>query len=105
MAVWSRLPLVIATLMLSAQICHAVAIDQNTNVDDCVDPKGYSDCFRTQGDLFSQCVDECNTNDNEEGKELCIEECQINQLAANVGCYLQSCWNKVSQAWSSLFSS
>jgi hypothetical protein len=63
----------------------------------CVDPSGYTSCYTTSGYNFGTCAEFC-TKSYVAGTteyENCAAACQAVNWATNIGCWMQSCWNKV----------
>jgi hypothetical protein len=63
----------------------------------CVDPSGYTSCYTTSGYNFGTCAEFC-TKSYVVGTteyESCAAACLAVNWATNIGCWMQSCWNKI----------
>ncbi|KAJ7203066.1 hypothetical protein GGX14DRAFT_339209, partial [Mycena pura] len=60
----------------------------------CVDPQGIVDCYSNNVDVATSCA-HASDNDCADDLDTCLEGCANGQLAANIGCWLQHCWNQV----------
>ncbi|KAJ7904031.1 hypothetical protein B0H13DRAFT_1717272 [Mycena leptocephala] len=61
----------------------------------CVDPQGLVDCYSNNVDQATSCLDTANNSCSADLRNTCALGCANGQLAANVGCWLQHCWNQV----------
>lgn len=87
----------VAVLLLAS----AVADDSTPDSTGCVDPSGFEQCYKANSDALTTCVntvsDRCSGATDE-----CLAACGNVQNAANIGCWVQSCWNHVNlnfQQW------
>jgi hypothetical protein len=64
----------------------------------CVDPQGLVDCYSNNVDQATSCLGTANNSCSADLRNTCALGCANGQLAANVGCWLQHCWNQVSAA-------
>lgn len=66
----------------------------------CVDPTGFLECFKTQSDQAKTCLTNAENTcvgPHDDNIDSCAAGCTEHLLAANIGCWLQSCWNQASQ--------
>ncbi|KAJ7465100.1 hypothetical protein FB451DRAFT_1402819 [Mycena latifolia] len=61
----------------------------------CVDPQGLVDCYSSNVDQATSCVGVAQNSCSADEQNTCEVGCANGQLAANVGCWLQHCWNQV----------
>ncbi|KAJ7635810.1 hypothetical protein DFH06DRAFT_1100396 [Mycena polygramma] len=61
----------------------------------CVDPQGLVDCYSSNVDQATSCVASAKNTCSGDNLDVCEVGCANYQLAANVGCWLQHCWNQV----------
>ncbi|KAJ7362586.1 hypothetical protein DFH08DRAFT_841206 [Mycena albidolilacea] len=61
----------------------------------CVDPKGLLDCYSSNVDQATSCAGIVKNDCSVDEQSTCALGCANGQLAANVGCWLQHCWNRV----------
>ncbi|KAJ7111102.1 hypothetical protein C8R44DRAFT_633577 [Mycena epipterygia] len=61
----------------------------------CVDPQGLLDCYSSNVDQATSCAVTANNSCSGDDLNTCDVGCANFQLAANVGCWLQHCWNQV----------
>ena len=64
----------------------------------CVDPAGYLACYQKGITSATACaaVAEAQCGPFAGNIDICLQGCLAAQLASNIGCWLQSCWNEVS---------
>ena len=71
----------------------------NPQGDGCVDPKGFLSCYQKNIDAAVGCTKVCNSTATPPSLySNCIQGCDGFWLASNIGCWIQSCWNEVSDA-------
>ena len=87
-----RLFLLAQSLLWS--LVFADASNKNPNGDGCVDPKGFLQCYKDNEDQLTNCLDDAKKCPTDE-YSACVLGCGNAQLAANIGCWLTSCWNEV----------
>lgn len=77
---------------------HTVVAQTNYNPDGtgCVDPQGFVDCYSAQADQLTSCTETAKNTCSADEYQTCLLGCSGAQLAGNVGCWVQSCWNQVS---------
>jgi len=85
----------ISALSLLISFVTADARNWNPNGDGCVDSKGFLSCYQEAVDNAVGCVGTCNTTTTSDTYDDCLLGCGGYQLAANVGCWIESCWNEV----------
>lgn len=65
----------------------------------CVDPTGVETCVTDVDSLFYAMGSKCNETEATSGGQRteadCLRQLSLWQDAAYIGCYIQSCWNKV----------
>ncbi|KAJ7486264.1 hypothetical protein B0H11DRAFT_1625240, partial [Mycena galericulata] len=61
----------------------------------CVDPQGLVDCYSSNVDQATSCAATAKNSCSPDEQNTCAVGCANFQLAANVGCWLQHCWNQV----------
>lgn len=63
----------------------------------CVDTTGFLECFKAQESSFIDCGTFCNTAESLQNRNYndCIVGCGETRAAANIGCWIQSCWSQV----------
>lgn len=87
-----RIQLLSPSLFVS--LVSAFADNLNPKGTGCVDPSGYLQCYQDNIDAATKCVEDakatCGASVN-----TCLVACGNVQLAANLGCWLTSCWNQV----------
>lgn len=88
---------ILAQGLLLWSLASADASNLNPNGDGCVDPSGYLKCYSDNTDNLSTCMADAQKNCDGDSLTLCEEACGNVQLAANIGCWLTSCWNEVHQ--------
>jgi hypothetical protein len=78
-------------------LAYADASNLNPNGQGCVDPSGYLQCYQQNADQLTTCLDEAEKTctGSTEALQNCELACGDVQLAANIGCWLTSCWNEV----------
>lgn len=97
---FSKLDLSLLAAVILASAPTSVLCDTrnwNPTGQGCVDPKGFLSCYDTRSSNAVSCVSFCDS-DTVKGTgayEDCILGCGGAQLAGNVGCWIQSCWNQV----------
>lgn len=98
---YDRLTLMSALLgcfvLIQIPLSHADASNLNPKGEGCVDPDGYLDCYAAQEKQASFCVNTVNKTCDAQQVNNCISSCYGAQLAGNIGCWIQSCWNRVCQ--------
>jgi len=69
----------------------------NPTGEGCVDPKRFLSCFEEAVTDTTSCASGCEARDAKETKAYqdCLLACSGFQLASNVGCWIESCWNQV----------
>lgn len=68
----------------------------------CADPKGYLSCYEQNAQDAAQCADRAPSTcpPDKDSQDACLASCGYRQLAANLACWLTSCWNMVRiQMW------
>jgi hypothetical protein len=61
----------------------------------CVDPDGLLNCYSSNVDTYNSCVNGTPDTCAQDGLDPCFEDCANFQLAANIACWIGSCWNQV----------
>lgn len=67
----------------------------NPNGDGCVDPSGYLQCYENNVNTLTTCMTDAKNDCEGDVYTTCVLACGNAQLAANIGCWLTSCWNEV----------
>jgi hypothetical protein len=69
----------------------------NPSGEGCVDQSGFLSCYKSQAVAAVDCENFCvtSTKKGSEEAESCSRGCGGHWLAANIGCWIQSCWNEV----------
>ena len=87
---------ILVDLLSVLGLVQASTLNLDPTGQGCVDPKGFLDCYQAQEDQAVTCVatakKTCTSSDQELGE--CVVGCAGAQLAGNIGCWLQSCWNQ-----------
>jgi hypothetical protein len=65
------------------------------SADQCIDPQGFVDCYAQQEAQHTSCVNEPACLQSGDVMGNCIRGCKGGQLTRNLGCWIQSCWNRV----------
>ncbi|KAJ5288999.1 hypothetical protein N7478_002029 [Penicillium angulare] len=73
----------------------ADASNLNSKGDGCVDPSGYLKCYEDNINTLATCMDDAKKTCLDDEYSICVLACGNVQLAANIGCWLTSCWNEV----------
>lgn len=61
----------------------------------CVDPAGFNACFKKNTETFVDCGDVYCRGQTSQNYNDCLRNCKGTQGTANIGCWIQSCWNQV----------
>ena len=82
---------------LFASLVYSQATNLNPGGAGCVDPSGYTSCYATSATNFGNCGQVCTQEFAPSTKpfEDCAAACLATNWATNIGCWLQSCWNRV----------
>jgi hypothetical protein len=91
----------ITLVSIAASISNTVAGDAdnlNPTGEGCVDPKGFLDCYADQQTKATECATNAPKTCSGDTLTECLAACGNSQLAGNVGCWVQSCWNQVSSS-------
>jgi hypothetical protein len=87
--------------LISTALLPSLVYSQATNLNPggagCVDPSGYTSCYATSATNFGNCGQVCTQEYAPATKqfETCAAACSAANWATNIGCWLQSCWNRV----------
>ncbi|PMD34499.1 hypothetical protein L207DRAFT_589090 [Hyaloscypha variabilis F] len=86
----------ISTALLPSLV-YSQAENLNPGGAGCVDPSGYTSCYATSATNFGNCGQVCTQEYAPATKqfETCAAACSAANWATNIGCWLQSCWNRV----------
>ncbi|KAJ5909995.1 hypothetical protein N7504_004638 [Penicillium tannophilum] len=76
-------------------LASADASNLNPNGDGCVDPSGYLQCYENNVNTLTTCMTDAKNDCEGDVYTTCVLACGNAQLAANIGCWLTSCWNEV----------
>jgi hypothetical protein len=76
-------------------LAYGDASNLNPNGQGCVDPSGYLQCYQNNADQLTSCMEEVQQTCTGDTLAECELACGNVQLAANIGCWLTSCWNQV----------
>jgi hypothetical protein len=92
----SRIAL-LAVLLGLISIVYGDAHNFNPTGQGFIDPKGFVDCYQAQVVQVTACVEVVNKTCRGDQKTYknCLQGCYSAQLAGNIGCWVQSCWNQV----------
>lgn len=86
------------TLLLSCLSLFATAKLYPTG-EGCADPTGVETCVADIDSQFYAMGSKCNETETTSGGQRteadCLRQLSLWQDAAYIGCYIQSCWNKV----------
>lgn len=89
----------VGTLILAQgflwSLAYGDASNLNPNGEGCVDPSGYLQCYQNNVDQLDSCMATINQTCSTDTLKECELACGYRQLAANIGCWLTSCWNQV----------
>lgn len=88
----------IALVSVAASISITVAENLNPTGEGCVDPKGFLDCYADQVTKATECASDAQKTCSGDSLTECLAGCGNAQLAGNVGCWVQGCWNQVSSS-------
>jgi hypothetical protein len=80
---------------LFLSLAYADASNLNPNGKGCVDPSGYLQCYEKNVNQLTQCMIDAKKTCSGDSLPECELACGNVQLAANIGCWLTSCWNQV----------
>lgn len=76
-------------------LAYADATNLNPTGQGCVDPNGYLQCYSDNADKLTSCMDNAQKTCTGDTLTECQLACGDTQMAANIGCWLTSCWNQV----------
>ena len=76
-------------------LAAADASNLNPKGDGCVDPSGYLQCYEDNVNQLTTCMNDAKKTCDDYEYSTCVLACGNAQLAANIGCWLTSCWNEV----------
>ncbi|KAJ5639604.1 uncharacterized protein N7484_007466 [Penicillium longicatenatum] len=76
-------------------LASADASNPNPDGEGCVDPSGYLQCYESNVNTLTACMTYAKDTCEEDVYTTCVLACGNAQLAANIGCWLTSCWNEV----------
>lgn len=84
-------------LLATATTVLAGVQNYNPTGQGCVDPDGFLACYDKQMQLATGCAGACNSTNaaGSSGLQNCLVGCNGAQLAGNLACWVQSCWNQV----------
>lgn len=88
------LPIFIVQLLALCSHVTADARNYNPTGEGCVDPDGFLSCYKSNEDQAVSCLSFCDTTPGTIHNN-CILGCSNAQLASNIGCWIQGCWNQV----------
>jgi hypothetical protein len=86
--------LALAQCLLSS-LTYASASNLNPHGQGCVDPSGYLQCYQQNENDFTSCMEDAKRYCLGDALTDCELACGNVLLAANIGCWLTSCWNQV----------
>jgi hypothetical protein len=100
------LVIAIALVLLSTTaLGQALTGNWNPTGEGCVDTTGFLSCYNDQSSTATSCLDSCDNHNQKETRAYtnCVLSCNQAWLAANVGCWIQGCWNQACSChiWSS----
>ncbi|KAJ7642086.1 hypothetical protein FB45DRAFT_1000494 [Roridomyces roridus] len=93
-AAMPTLPALVTLLFWTASVLSDTNSTTPSGVG-CVDPQGLVDCYNNNVAQATSCTADADKNCDSDNRGLCLAGCANYQLAANVGCWLESCWNQV----------
>ncbi|KAJ5888223.1 hypothetical protein N7495_008264 [Penicillium taxi] len=76
-------------------LASADASNLNPKGQGCVDPSGYLQCYEDNVNSLTTCLTKAKEDCDGDSYSTCVLACGNVQLAANIGCWLTSCWNQV----------
>jgi hypothetical protein len=85
---------ILVDVLSALSLVNAATLNLDPTGQGCVDPQGFLDCYQAQANKGTTCVSAADNTCS--GTELaeCVAGCAGAQLAGNIGCWLQSCWNQ-----------
>lgn len=90
---------IMRSIVLAQSLLWSLAVADASNLnpkgEGCVDPSGYLKCYENNVKTFDTCMTDAKNNCDVDVYSTCVLACGDAQLAANIGCWLTSCWNEV----------
>lgn len=87
--------LIVLSQALFCALASADATNLNPKGEGCVDPSGYLQCYEDNVNTLNKCMTDAKNSCDSYEYSTCVLACGNAQLAANIGCWLTSCWNEV----------
>ncbi|EHK96922.1 hypothetical protein M7I_7322 [Glarea lozoyensis 74030] len=89
--------LALGTILTTFSTVVADSRNFNPTGAGCVDQSGFLSCYQTQASAAVDCENFCvtSTKKGSSAAESCSKGCGGKWLAANIGCWIQSCWNEL----------
>lgn len=85
---------ILVDVLSAVSLVNAVSLNLDPTGQGCVDPQGFLDCYQAQVNQATTCVATAKNTCSATKLAECVAGCAGYELAGNIDCWLQSCWNQ-----------